>query len=81
MVQANPLTVINDKVVVYPVYLARGNTQTCASQGFIATLSLLTSVSYYTTMMILCEFINYVTYNTTPLIMKSNLKCTVSFIK
>ena len=61
MVQVNPLMVMDDKVVAYPVYLARGNTQTCAAQGFIATLSLLTSVSYYTTMIILCEFINCAT--------------------
>ena len=66
MVQVNPLMVMDDKVVKYPVYLARGNTQTCAAQGFIATLSLLTSVSYYTNMMILCEFINCVTYNNSP---------------
>jgi hypothetical protein len=81
MVQVNPLMVMDDKVVAYPVYLARGNTLTCAAQGFIATLSLLTSVSYYTTLMILCELINRVTCNNFPVLMKSNLILTASFIK
>ena len=40
----------------WSVYLAAGNTQSCTAQGFITTLTVCASMSYYATLMVYCEF-------------------------
>ncbi len=47
--------VVNDEVITYSAYLARGNTQTCTVQGFIYILALRAWSSYYAALMMLCE--------------------------
>lgn len=37
------------------VYLASGNTASCTAQGFLATLAIGASMSYYAVLMLLCE--------------------------
>ena len=39
-----------------PIFLAAGNTQSCTAQGFISTLAIGASMSYYATLMVFCEF-------------------------
>ena len=37
------------------VYMASGNTASCTAQGFLATLAIGASMSYYAVLMLLCE--------------------------